>query len=48
MVEILGRSVFMGQIPRIEVLLKHRVLDPLCEDVMSGHLKDLYVLGTGS
>ena len=37
-----------GTNPRMEVLLKHGVLDPLHEDVLYSHLKDLYVLGTSS
>jgi hypothetical protein len=42
-----GRSVFVGQIPKIVVLLKHEALS-LREDVLFGHPKDLYVLETGS
>ena len=39
----------MGRISRVEVLLKHVVLEPpFCEDILFGHLKELYVLGTGS
>jgi hypothetical protein len=43
-----GRSVFAGRIPEIEVLLEAQGVGSPWEDVLSGHPKDLYVLGTSS